>query len=298
MRILIGEDAAASEEGGVADLKRCGLPERAEVVVLSVADVLAPRPSLAAGGKAAPPLSGPVRRAIDDAQRAAARARFRILEAFPQWEIRAKADADSPAQAIIKNAQQWQPCLIIVGSHRRSAPSRFMLGSVSHTVLAQARCSVRIARLTTIERDHPPRLLIGFDGSPDSAAAVDAVARRRWPDGSQVQLIGVVDPMLASTIQGGSPGAADPQSALEEKIAPAIARLRRTHLDVSFEILAGDPKRVLVDEANRRGADCIFLGARGLRAVRRFPLGSVSTAVAARAHCSVEVVRRRAGGQR
>jgi nucleotide-binding universal stress UspA family protein len=53
----------------------------------------------------------------------------------------------------------------------------------------------------------------------------------------------------------------------------------------------GEPKSLLIAEAESWGADCIFVGARGLGRVERFMLGSVSTAVAARAHCSVEVVR-------
>jgi nucleotide-binding universal stress UspA family protein len=290
MRILIAEDAGGGEEAGVADLKRAGLPERAEVLVLSVADVLLPPSSRAAGAGDEPSRRIPdsVQRAIDDAQRAAARARLRILAAFPQWEVRTGASADSPAWAIIKKAEEWQPALIVVGSHRRSAPSRFMLGSVSHKVLSEARCTVRIARLTTIERDQPSRLLIGFDGSADATAAVEAVAQRSWPARSRVRVIGVVDPILASATP---PGSDDPRAALEEKIAAAITPLQRTGIEVSHETPAGDPKRSLVDEANRWGADCIFVGARGLRAIERFPLGGVSAAVAARAHCSVEVVR-------
>jgi nucleotide-binding universal stress UspA family protein len=52
-----------------------------------------------------------------------------------------------------------------------------------------------------------------------------------------------------------------------------------------------NPKRLLISEAEDWGADCIFVGARGLSHIERFWLGSVSTAVAPRAHCSVEVVR-------
>ena len=46
-----------------------------------------------------------------------------------------------------------------------------------------------------------------------------------------------------------------------------------------------------LEEAERWGADCIFLGAKGHSRFERLLLGSVSTAVSARAHCSVEVVR-------
>jgi nucleotide-binding universal stress UspA family protein len=43
----------------------------------------------------------------------------------------------------------------------------------------------------------------------------------------------------------------------------------------------------------RAGADGIFVGARGVRGLERFLLGSVSTTVAMNAHCSVEIVHRR-----
>jgi len=50
------------------------------------------------------------------------------------------------------------------------------------------------------------------------------------------------------------------------------------------------------NEARQRGgkgADCIFVGARGVRGLERFLSGSVSSAVAMNAPCSVEIVHRR-----
>ena len=76
------------------------------------------------------------------------------------------------------------------------------------------------------------------------------------------------------------------------RMAEASAgKLRAAELVVSSVIKNGDPKRVLVDEAEQWGADSIFVGARGLRLIERLLLGSVSAAVAERAQCSVEVVR-------
>ena len=48
---------------------------------------------------------------------------------------------------------------------------------------------------------------------------------------------------------------------------------------------------MILNEANEWNAKSIFMGARGLSRLQRFLLGSVSSSVAARAHCSVEVVR-------
>jgi len=48
---------------------------------------------------------------------------------------------------------------------------------------------------------------------------------------------------------------------------------------------------LLLSEAENWGADSIFIGARGLGGFGLCYLGSVSSAVTARAHCTVEIVR-------
>jgi nucleotide-binding universal stress UspA family protein len=48
---------------------------------------------------------------------------------------------------------------------------------------------------------------------------------------------------------------------------------------------------VILEEARRWDADLIIVGSHGRRGFKRFLLGSVSEAVAMKAHCSVVVVR-------
>ena len=82
------------------------------------------------------------------------------------------------------------------------------------------------------------------------------------------------------------------EGALAQKIVDAAAeKLRVAGITASSGVKESDPKQVLVDEAKEWGASCIFLGAKGIRGIERFLIGSVSALVAARAHCSVEVVR-------
>jgi nucleotide-binding universal stress UspA family protein len=71
----------------------------------------------------------------------------------------------------------------------------------------------------------------------------------------------------------------------------AETKLSEAGLRVSSIIEERDPKRLLVEEARDWQADCIFVGTSSLDALGRLLVGSVSSAVAARAHCSVEVVR-------
>jgi nucleotide-binding universal stress UspA family protein len=70
-----------------------------------------------------------------------------------------------------------------------------------------------------------------------------------------------------------------------------VALLSRAGVQAEARLIAGDPKRVLLDHAKDWPADTIFVGAQGMRALERFFLGSVSSAIASRASCSVEVVR-------
>jgi len=231
----------------------------------------------------------------------AQRALERVKASFPGWEVSADASCGSPAWELVFKADQWQPDLMVVGSHGRTALGRFVLGSVSQRVLTEARCSVRVARGRVEEPGAPVRLIIGIDGSPGSAAAVHSVADRYWPPKSEAKLVAVDDPLIPTYVGEVIPPLAniieeDKQEELTwaTKIAKeSAALLAHTELKVTQVLRAGDPKRELPKAAEEWGADCIFVGSAGFsNRFERFVLGRVSAAVAAGAHCSVEVVRR------
>ena len=218
---------------------------------------------------------------------------------FPKWQVRANALGHSPSWGVISRAGQWQPDLVVVGSHGRSAAERVLLGSVSQKTLAYAGCSVRVGRPRPVRGQGPVRLLIGVDGSPGAADAVGAVAARRWPAGSDAILLMALDAQTTWAIWSmlaerglASSHEDDGRRLVTPLLNEAAARLREAGLSVETVIREGKPRAELLNEAERSGADCIFVGARGLSRVERILVGSVSSAVAARAHCSVEVVRR------
>jgi nucleotide-binding universal stress UspA family protein len=308
MRILIAYDGSKGADAALDDLKRAGLPAEAEALVLSIADVWLPP---------APPDDEPqvpaivpeaVRRARARAMQAVAQAQAmatvgceKIQHAFPAWQVASEVYADSPAWAVVKQATQWEPDLVVVGSYGRSAAGRLIFGSVSQKVISELPCSVRVGRQWGHDRKAPTRVLIGVDGSPDAEAAVATVAGRHWPAGSEVRVVSVVDDKLLTTLVhrihllGEQPAAEDndEQDWLAQVTRSAETTLRCAGLSVTALTLEGDPKTVLLEEAERWDADAIFLGAQGHSQIERFLLGSVSMAIAARAHCSVEIVRRK-----
>jgi nucleotide-binding universal stress UspA family protein len=62
-------------------------------------------------------------------------------------------------------------------------------------------------------------------------------------------------------------------------------------ISVTTKIVEGVPKDAIVQEAEDWGANLIVLGSHGYGRLRRTVLGSVAGAVAAKAPCSVQVVR-------
>jgi nucleotide-binding universal stress UspA family protein len=52
----------------------------------------------------------------------------------------------SPRNAILDEAESWGADLIVVGSHGYRAWERFLLGSVSQSVISHAKCSVEVVR--------------------------------------------------------------------------------------------------------------------------------------------------------
>jgi nucleotide-binding universal stress UspA family protein len=137
------------------------------------------------------------------------------------------------------------------------------------------------------------QILIAVDGSSGAALAVTEVASRAWPPDTKAHLVAVLDRAVSTALDWNEEGFKDEQAWLENILATSTVKLHASGISVSEIVKEGDPKEVLVEEAERLRSDCIFLGARGLRRLQRFLLGSVSTAVATRAHCSVEIVRPR-----
>ena len=297
MKILIGHDGSQSADAALVDLQRAGLPREAEVLIVSVADIMMvpATPSYELAGQAL--MSRRVASGLVNAQRQTARvlkeaeefaeqARDQVRSYFPNWNLRVETLAGSPDLELISRANEWKPDLIVVGSHGRSAVSRFILGSVSKKVVTDSNHSVRVSR-SDIERDlnRPPKVVIGVDGSTEAEQAIRAVGSRVWPAGTEVRLIAVDE--------GSSSTAAGQMVTWAEKALSVIG------LKVSVAMEKGDPRRVLIDRAQAWDADSIFVGGRRFNsALERFQLGSVATALVTKAHCSVEVVRSRASIER
>lgn len=288
MRVLMAYDGSPCAEAAVEDLGRAGLPAEVEVLLVSVTETWLPPPS--GLELVTPGVVTSIHERTEAMKEQVVRAGDRLRGRFPGWNVESMQAAGSPATVLLERAEEWKPDLIVVGSHGAGPVQRFLIGSVSQRVATHAPCSVRIARGRVEDgvADGPTRLVVGIDGSIDSDMAVYVVAHRQWPVGTEVRLVTSIGPMLSTQSLVSFP---EEKSIVEEWQGQAARRLREAGLEVSTVLSFEDPKRALVHEAESWGADTIFVGSHGRGAVARFLLGSVSAAVAARAHCTVEIVR-------
>jgi nucleotide-binding universal stress UspA family protein len=147
------------------------------------------------------------------------------------------------------------------------------------------------------------KIILAIDGSACSDAAVDEVMRRPWPVDSQVRVISVIEPPAPLTSGPWTYASsyeeleAAERAQAEKTLEAAAAKLREgkgsNNLGLTTEVIVGSPRRVIVEEAERWGADLIVVGSHGYRSWERMLLGSVSQTVALHADCSVEIVRKK-----
>ncbi len=292
MKIVIGYNDTEGARAALRDLKLAGLPSNCDATVLTALEDL---PSLAEQNFAtarSPDLVGSYQidtsRLVTQVCEKAQYGETQLQEAFPGWNVQAKSRVGRAQWLLIREAEQFGADLVVIGSKGHSLLSRIAFGSTSHFVVNHAPCSVRVARLSTGNVDaRPVKLMVGVDGSAHSKKAVEAVAQRQWPAGSEVRLVSAFDVEL---YEGGL-SYEDHQAELHKALAAASDIITAAGVKCSTFIRPGFARSVLLEEAKEYNADCLFVGAIGHSLLDRLLIGSTSAAVAAEAPCTVEIVR-------
>lgn len=208
-----------------------------------------------------------------------------------------------PKRVILDRAQKLKADFVFVGSQGISALARFLLGNVASAVVRHAPCSVEIVRTRENKAPGVHKILLATDGSEFSERAARSVAERPWPAGTEIEVLSVVELVLGNTQAWIEPPYIDNEQmeTLREEamkraqsaVANAVEVLSKAFpkVEESISVLLSGPKAVIMEEADKTGADLIVVGSHGHQGIERFLLGSVSEAVALHAHASVEVIR-------
>src|SRR5438105_12993389 len=125
------------------------------------------------------------------------------------------------------------------------------------------------------------KILLAFNGSRLSEAALRTVITQRRPERTEVKVLKVI-----------------PLDVTEEEVRQAqgsldltVQALRTAGFRAESTVLKDIVIESIVGVAEEWHADLIVLGSHGRKGLNRFLMGGVSDAVARHARCSVEIVR-------
>ena len=204
-----------------------------------------------------------------------------------------------PSWLINFEARGWSADMILIRAHNRTDFRNWMLGSVARSVAREATCSVEVVRPRVFSptgiSNGRMKILLTTDGSIHSNEAARVFAARPWPEGSEVKVMSMVNPIAYSVEELGLYQGGRTERA-HQAIGEAARILGEAGLRVSAEVVAGRAARRIIEAAKEMGADLVAVGTEDRRGLGRLLFGSVSEEVANGAHCSVSIFRGPAAG--
>jgi nucleotide-binding universal stress UspA family protein len=212
------------------------------------------------------------------ARRVASRAR-QALRSFGR-NAKVIVTRGSVATTILRHAK-GRSSLIVIGQRGLSNIDRFFLGSVSMQVALHASCPVLIVRCAAPSLK---RILLAVDGSKSSELALQFLAKNVRPTTNgriEVQVLQVVPPFAYT------------KAALTGMVLTTqyAQKLETSGFVVKQSIESGDPVDEISKATKAFRADLLVVGAKGLGAVGRFLMGSVSSKLIRHSPSSILVVR-------
>ncbi|MGW2515683.1 universal stress protein [Streptomyces sp. NPDC001617] len=194
-----------------------------------------------------------------------------LAEGEPAWVLREEARSAS---------------LVVVGSwHLSTRREMFTSASVALPVSAHVACPVVVVPEPEHITQEPAYFVVGVDGSPHAAAAVDVAFEEAALRGATLRALYVWHPPLL--------GVLDEDAAVREcrrVLSETVAGRTATHPEVELhhEVVLGHPVRVLAEASEH--ALGLVVGTRGHGGFTGMLLGSVSQGVLHHAHCPVIMV--------
>jgi nucleotide-binding universal stress UspA family protein len=191
----------------------------------------------------------------------------------------------SPGRGLHEHAEKQGADLLVVGSCRHGAFGRTMLGDDARAALNGAPCAIAIASRGYAEHPAPlAKIGLGYDGSPESKAALAAAREIAASTGASLHALEVVSLTVYSYTGIVPPAIGD---SIDTFLQEGNRRLQQ---------LPGVEGRAVYGHAGEELAkfgddvDILIVGSRGYGPIRRLVLGSTSEYLERHARCPLLVL--------
>jgi nucleotide-binding universal stress UspA family protein len=208
----------------------------------------------------------------------------------------------SPATWVVEEIELRHASLVVMATHDRVGPDRWLHGSVAEAVVNRTSTPVLLVREVDGEPlvprfdEQEPVLIVPLDGSELAEAALPIARELARLIAARVVLVGIVPPIghLIAVEGGVAPypeaahtrDGADAQAYLEA----ALARLGSDPVAVDTYVESGEPAVEIANIASEYSAAAVIMATHGRTGVLRTLLGSVAGGVLHRSSTPVLLV--------
>lgn len=199
--------------------------------------------------------------------------------------------ASSVGRGLHELAEAHRAELIVVGSCSRGLAGRVFVGNAARGSLVGAPCAVATAPLGYAERSGEIATVgVGYDGSPESEAALTAARELAAAAGARLQALQVVSIPIPTFVYPGYMPAEIGES-IDTMLAQAQERLDALE-GIEARAVFGMASEELVELGKH--VDLLVVGSRGYGPINRLILGSTAEYLQRNAQCPLLVLSRTA----
>lgn len=198
---------------------------------------------------------------------------------------------DTVARVISQAAREYPVDLIVMTTHGRTGPRRWVLGSVADSLVTSSPVPVLLQRAwdpgrRAILLGDRPTILVPVDGSRFSEAVLPAALSFADDLGAEILLVRVDsrtrDILSADEDNPNSQGPHEyhPVVAVREYLEGLAARIgTESGVPISYRVESGDPATAIVAAADESQAALVMMATHGRTGFQRMALGSVADGV-------------------
>ena len=212
-----------------------------------------------------------------------------------------------PRAEILAEAKTLDRPLILIASHGRGGLSRLVMGSVATRVLQMSHCPVMLVKASEVDEQPNQvalhRITVPLDGSDLAEMALPYAMELAHALSARVHLVRVAEtyrdevpetpshiftsPSYKAMLEQFDQLEGEAQRYLDE----VATRLGNNSVDVTWEVMSGDPWRQLLRYVERDDPDLIVMTTHGRGGLARWFYGSVSDRLLTAAETPLLIIR-------
>lgn len=207
-----------------------------------------------------------------------------------------RAEVTDVARSIVDHTDELEPDLIVMCTHGQGGLRDLLAGSIAQQVTGMGATPVLLIRPEEGAQPTPRfnRILLAMDGKTEHERGLEVVGEMAKKLNARLHLLTVIETLGTLGGKEAATGRLLPSAtaAMLDLAEEGACEHLQTHLDdfagqgvdVSAEVLRGDPAQVIAQTAKEEGDRLIVLGTHGKAGTGAFWHGSVAPRVLAQTH--------------